>query len=498
VSELTIVDTKNIAVLLVDDEKKFLDSISERIRLRGFEPLPAASGEEALDIARKTQIQAAVVDQKMPGMDGLTTIAKLKEIHPALKTVLLTGYGNKKVKEAAEALDSAYFEKDEMRAFWDFLKQFGSKTGMIIISPPVGENNTGAQEGGGKFGSGQRILNPEVLERYTSRQSVPRRPSSADSAPSGHSFDSPLHRFIGETASILEVKKNIQKVASLDCPVLIQGETGTGKERVARTIHLLSPRKENQFTTINCGSFNEELLRKELFGQEKGTTGPCHPKQGVFEAASGGTILLDEVGDTPVSIQAGLLRVLEEETIIRKGGTEKIPVEVRVLAATERILKKAPDDGDLFEDLYSRLNTFVIDLPPLRERKEDIPLLCSYFLDQYRKEFGKEINGISDEILAQFLAYPFPGNIRELENAIERAVIVCEGDELEKEHLPQSFQEVKKSTGLNRKDFFTLAQLNEQYILEVMQATKGNKSEAARILGINRGSLWRKLKEMQP
>ena len=314
---------------------------------------------------------------------------------------------------------------------------------------------------------------------------------------SGLSFDSPLHKLVGETASILKVRKSIQKVASLDCSVLIQGETGTGKERAARTIHMLSQRRKGKFVTVNCGSFNEELLRKELFGQEKGATG-SPPKQGVFEAASGGTILLDEIDDTPVSVQAGLLRVLEEQTIIREGGTEKIPVGVRVLAATERSLNKSPDDGNLREDLYSRLNTFVIGLPPLRERREDIRLLCSYFLDQYRKEFGKEIKGISDEILSLFLTYPFPGNIGELENAIERAVIVCEGDELKKEHLPQSLQEKKKPEGPKRKDFVTLAELNEQYILEVMQATKGNKSEAARILGITRASLWRKLKEIQP
>jgi DNA-binding NtrC family response regulator len=491
------VEKRNITVLLVDDEKKFLDSISERIRLKGFEPFPAASGEEALEIARKTKIHAAVVDQKMPGMDGLTTIAKLKEMHPGLKTVLLTGYGNQKIKEAAEALDSAYFEKDEMRAFWDFIRQFGAKTGMIIINPPAGGKDTGDREKEWELGDSQKVAELEARERYDPPRSVPRGPAFTHSNLSGLSFDSPLHKWIGETASILKVRKSIQKVASLDCPVLIQGETGTGKERVARTIHMLSQRKKGQFVTVNCGSFNEELLRKELFGQGKGATG-APPKHGVFEAASGGTILLDEIGDTPVSVQAGLLRVLEEQTIIREGGTEKIPVEVRILAATERSLKRGPDNGTLREDLYSRLNAYTIGLPPLRERREDIPLLCSYFLDQYRKEFGKEIKGISDEILSLFLTYPFPGNIGELENAIERAVIVCEGDELKKEHLPQSLQEKKNPEGPKRKDFVSLAELNEQYILEVMQATRGNKSEAARILGITRASLWRKLKEIQP
>jgi two-component system response regulator AtoC len=493
-----IVNTKDIRVLLVDDEKKFLDSVSQRIRLKGFEPMPAESGEEALEIARKTKIHAAVVDLKMPGMDGLTTIAKLKEMDPEINTVLLTGYGNEKVKEAAEALDSAYFEKDRMRAFWNFVKQFGPKNGMIIIPPPFGEQGTRPREKEGRGDSGQRALNFETIEMYAPPQNVSRPLSFVDSGQSSLHFDSPLHKFIGETASILEVKQKIQKVAPLNCPVLILGESGTGKELAARTIHMLSPRKESRFMTVNCGSFDEDVLRKELFGQEKETfAGALHRKQGVFEAASGGTIFLAEIGDTPVSIQAGLLRVLEEQTIAREGGTEKIPVEVRVLAGTERSLEKGAHSGNLCEDLCSRLNTFIISLPPLRERREDIPLLSSYFLDQYRKEFRKKIKRIADEILSLFLSYSFPGNIRELENAIERAVIVCEGDELKKEHLPQSFQEVKKPTVPKGKDFVTLAELNEQYILEVMRVTKGNKSEAARILGINRGSLWRKLKEIQ-
>lgn len=487
-----------LAVLLVDDEKKFLDSIAQRIRLKGFEPMSVESGEEALEIARETKFHAAVVDLKMPGMDGLTTIAKLKEIDPGIKTVLLTGYGNEKIKEAAEALDSAYFEKDEMRAFWDFIKQFNPESGMIIIPPPFGEKETRARDKEGGGSSGQRTPSFEAIEVYASPQSAQRRSSFVESPQSVLFSDSPLRKFIGETAMILEVKQKIQKVASLDCPVLLQGESGTGKELAARTIHMLSQRKKGPFMTVNCGSFDEEVLLKELFGQEmEASMGIIHRKQGVFEAAYGGTILLDEIDDAPVSIQDRLLRVLEEQTITRKRGTKKIPVEVRILAATERSLEKGSNEENLRDDLCSKLNTFLIDLPPLRERREDIPLLSSYFLDQYRREFGKEIKGISDEILSIFQSHSFPGNVRELANAIERAVIICEGDKLKKDHLPQSFQEVRKPAVPKGKDFITLAELNEQYILEVMRVTKGNKSEAARILGINRGSLWRKLKEMQ-
>ena len=487
-----------ISVLLVDDEKKFLDSIAQRIELKGFESVSAESGEEALEIARKRKFQAAIVDLKMPGMDGLTTIAKLKEIDPGMKTVLLTGYGNEKIKEAAEALDSAYFEKDEMRAFWDFIKQFNPRSGMIIIPPPFGKKETRARGKEGKSGSGQRASGFEAIEMYASSQSAQRRSSFVDPPQSGLFSDSPLRKYIGETTSILEIKQKMQKVASLDCPVLLRGESGTGKELAARTIHMLSPRKESPIMTVNCGSFDEEVLREELFGQEKeAPMGILHLKRSVFEVAYGGSILLAEIDDAPVSIQDGLLRVLEEQTITRKGGTEKLSVDVRILAATERNLEKGSHGKNICNELCSRLNTFIIDLPPLRERREDIPLLSSYFLDQYRREFRKKIKGISDEILSVFHAYPFPGNIRELENAIERAVIVCEGDKLNKEHLPQSFQDMNTPAALKGKGFVTLAKLNEQYILEVMRVTKGNKSEAARILGINRGSLWRKLKEMQ-
>jgi len=482
-------NNQNPLILLVDDEKKFLDTVTEKIRLKGFNAVPAGSGEEAIKIARTTKIDMAIVDQKMPGMDGIATITKLKEIHPDIRTVLLTGFGDEKVREAAEALDSTYFEKDEMRNFWNFIRQFSSKTGMIIIKPPYGQENISDIE--------QRFLKPEDVEIQAARQTLERLPLLTSAYESNALYDSRVHKLIGETPSILELKKNIQKVASLDCTVLIQGETGTGKELVARAIHMLSPRKDKKFMAVNCGSFNEELLSNELFGHEKEAfSGAISRKRGVFEAASGGTILLDEIGDTPLSMQVKLLRVLQEKTILRVGGTDEIPADVRVLAATNQSLKKKIEKGEFREDLYYRLNAFIINVPSLSGRREDIPLLCSYFLDKYRKEFGKEIKVISDEVLSIFMKYPFPGNVRELENAIERSVIMCEGDELRKEHLPERFQESRPTVELKKDEYLSLAEIEEQYILKITQATKGNKSEAARILGINRASLWRKLKEI--
>jgi len=489
--------SNGITILLVDDEKKFLDSISERIRLKGFEPLSVFSGEEAIEVARKTNIDMAIVDLNMPGIDGLTTITKLKEIRPDIKTVLLTGYGNEKIREAAQALESNYFEKDEMKQFWNFMRQFGSKSGMIIINPPFGEGEAGDVDKGVDFSAPEKGYKPEEIEMQAARQTLERRQSYTDIDVSNLYSESRIQKLIGETPSILDIKRNIRKVASLDCTVLILGETGTGKELVAKAIHLLSPRKDRKFTAVNCGSFTEELLCNELFGHEKEAfTGAHHLKRGVFEAASGGTILLDEIGDTPLSMQVKLLRVLEDKTIVRVGGTNEVAADVRILAATNQSLKKKIDQGEFREDLYYRLNAFILRIPPLRERREDIPLLSSYFLDRYRKEYGKDIKKISDEVLSIFTNYAFPGNVRELENAIERAVIMCEGEELKKAHLPQRFAEVKSSVAVRKKTYATLAEIELQYILEVLRATKGNKSEAARILGINRASLWRKLKQM--
>ncbi len=489
-------DTQKTVILLVDDEKKFLDIIREKIRLKGFEPLTAGSGEEALEIAKGARVDIAIVDHKMPGMDGLTTITKLKEIYPDLKTVLLTGFGNEKIKEAAEALDSAYFEKDQMVAFWNFIKKFSSQSGMVIIKPPFGEVDTSTGPNNG-FEIGQRAFAPEELEMHAARQTVERRLAFSDSDPSSVFFESRMQKLIGETPAILDIKNSIRKIAPLDCTVLILGETGTGKELVARAIHVLSPRKGKKFSAINCGSFSEELLGNELFGHEKEAfTGAFHLKKGVFEAASGGTILLDEIGDTPFSMQIKLLRVLQEKKIIRLGGTEEIPVDVRVLAATNQSLSKKLNAKEFREDLYYRLNAFTLRIPPLRERKADIPLLTSYFLDYYRKEFDKDIKSVSDEVISIFMNYSFPGNVRELENAIERAVIVCDGNDIQREHLPQRFLDVKPYAGTDKTNFVTLAELEKQYIIEVLRATGGNKSETARILGINRASLWRKLKDI--
>jgi transcriptional regulator with PAS, ATPase and Fis domain len=284
-------------------------------------------------------------------------------------------------------------------------------------------------------------------------------------------------------------------VAALDCTVLILGETGTGKELVARTIHEASNRNRERFLAVNCGSFTPDLLSNELFGHEREAfTGASRGKQGVFEAASGGTIMLDEVGDTPPSMQVQLLRVLQEKTVTRVGGTTEIPVDVRVLAATNVSLKQRVKAGQFREDLYYRLNVFTVRIPPLRERADDVELLGSFFLNKYNRAFRKQVEGISEEVLGLLNAYHFPGNVRELENVIERAVIVCDGGLVLPRHLPERFRRLEAAASRTRTDFVSLAELERGYIRQVLEATGGNKSETAKILGINRASLWRKLK----
>jgi transcriptional regulator with PAS, ATPase and Fis domain len=384
-----------------------------------------------------------------------------------------------------------------MRDLWDFVREFDSHHGMIIINPSIRPNGDGGAREDRLFGSTQEAPKPVAAELPAEQKTGQGAQPFPKEHETGRSPDSPGYRLVGESPSILELKQNIKKVASLDCTVLIEGEAGTGKQLVARTIHMLSPRKQRMFMAINCGSFEEELLSNELFGHEREAfSGALSPKRGVFEVASGGTVLLDEIGDTPPSIQVKLLRVLQEKTVIRVGGTEEIPVDVRVLAATNRGLREKIDAGEFREDFYYTLNAFPIDVPPLRARRGDISLLSNYFLEKYRREFGKEVKRISDGVLAIFLRYSFPGNVHELENAIEHGVIMCGGEELRDEHLPRRFQNGKPLVELERRELLSLAELEKEYILRVLKATKGNKSEAARILGINRASLWRKLKQI--
>lgn len=460
----------------------------------GFEPLKATSGEEALEIAEKNMIDLAIVDLKMPGIDGLVTITKLREIHSRLKTILLTGHGNEKVKEATQALDSVYFEKDDMQSFWSFLNQIDTSAGIFVINP-FASHGRGHSEAVERRVEGS-LEKKEVLAAQKSLEKG-HHSISAYTAPGEYSHLQG-RRLVGETSRMQELKKNIARVAVLDCTVLIRGEGGTGKELVARAVHDQSPRRGNRFLPINCGAFSQELLSKELFGDDTDAfTSSGHSKRGVFEAVSGGSILLDEVGDTPYQMQAELLRVFQEKIVVPVGGTEERRVDVRIMASTSQSLRKKVDEKEFREDLYNQLNVFELYVPALRERRDDIPPLCSYFIDRLRKQFDKKVDYISDEVISIFMAYPFPGNVRELENIIERAVIIADGRAIEREHLPERLRSAERAEYERPGEFMTLAELEVRHIMKVLEATGGNKTKAGEVLGISRGALWRKLKRLK-
>lgn len=481
-------------ILLVDDEEKFLHSLSQRLTLMGYDPRTAESGRQAVEIARTDTFDMAIVDLKMPDMDGLVTIAKLKEIHPGLKTVLLTGFGSEKVKQATEALDAAYFEKDEMADFWSFIKNSHLDGNVIVIQPPGANRSHGPGAGMAEktFPSGKIQIHRDFPS--------PGTPAVHTGAAASHGGILPAApvRMIGETLSMQNLRRSIKQFAALDCSVIIYGETGVGKELAARIIHDSSPRRHQRFTAINCGCFSNDLLIEEVFSSRDVThaehiTGK-HRHNGI---RPGGTLLLDHIEEMSENLQLSLLKILDRSKTARRSSDDVLPLDIRIFAASRDDLGERVRKGTFREELYYRLNVVELTIPPLRERREDIAPLSRYFLSRYAEEFGKRVDTISEAVLSRFMSYDFPGNVRELEHVIERAVILAEGNRLEPDHLPERFRQSEtpmrpRSTAGGLK---TLAQMEKAYILHVLDAVGGNKSKTADTLGISRAALWRKLKQ---
>jgi two-component system response regulator AtoC len=481
-------------ILLVDDEQKFLNSIVERLKLLGFDPLTASSGPQALALAQKGPIDLAIVDYQMPGMDGLVTITKLKEIDPALKTVLLTGHGSEKVKQATEALNAAYVEKDRMQDFWEIIKKSSQRGNIILINPsafdmPSADGGTYLVEGSAPPSDERRADSAPAEDTFAS-DATGKKSSTARTA-------EPL-RIIGETLPMQELRRNIERLAGLDCPVVIRGETGTGKELTARMIHNLSPRKQNRFTAVNCGCFSNDLLIEELFQHGDGIfDGRAQPEGAGFGSDVGGTLLLDQIEDLSPRMQLSMLKIIDSKKISLQDGIDDFPFDVRIMASSHFDLGKLVEEGKFKEELYYRLKILELFIPPLRERKDDIAPLCSYFIHKFVKEFNKKVEHISDEVITAFMSYDFPGNVRELEHIIERAVILADGNTIDVKHLPRRFRRDGSAAADVNKKFMTLAEMEKQYILEVLEATGGNKSRATELLGISRAALWRKLKKFK-
>ncbi len=441
-------------ILVVDDEPIALQNLEHVMLKEGYDVTSADSGVKAIKELEMKEFDLVLTDLKMQPVDGIQVLERTKELYPDTEVILITAYAT--VDTAVEAMKKG--------AYHYISKPFKLDEVRYTIKKALEK----------------RQLKLEVSELRAKVREQAQIPS-----------------LVGKSPKILSLQEAIKQIAPTDCNVLILGETGTGKELVAKAIHQLSPRAERRFLAFNCAAFNEELLANELFGHEKEAfTGARGVKKGLLEAASGGTVLFDEIGDMPPSMQVKLLRVLQEKKLMRVGGTEEIPVDIRVLAATNKDLRKEVRKGKFRQDLYYRLNVITLEVPSLVERREDIPLLAHHFLGKFSRTQGKPVEKISDEVIELLMAYEFPGNVRELENIMERAVALCQGDTILPKHLPPDLQQLTLRVQRPRhREFLSLEEQEKEYISWVLRKTKGNKTKAAEILGIDRVSLWRKLKK---
>jgi DNA-binding NtrC family response regulator len=484
------VDFSGKKILIVDDEKGFLDSLSKRIELMGFIPLKTTSGTEAVELCKTHHVDLAIVDFNMPEIDGLETVSKLRKAQPDIKTVLLTGYGNKKMRQAAEALHTAYFEKDNMRLFWSFIRKM-SESDKAVFFPYAGQDE-----------SAQRDQRPDepVVESNDAKDARPEKKSQGAKSnqdpfdlivPENKFYNRDSHWLIGGTGSMEALKRKIASAAMIESHVLIIGEDGTGKEIVARAIHSLSQRKNKRFIGVNCGMMSPETLENELWGVE----GRKPTRIGLVESCHEGSIFLDNIQDLSQSTQEKLARVLSLNLMTRKGGKEPVHADVRIMAACPATVIDDLNATTFQKEFYDQLAGFVITIPPLRERKDDIAPLCSYFMDKFGKEYEKPVKTISDEVIAAFSTYAFPGNVQELANLVERAVILLDGQTIELRHLPEKFRTPAKHSELfDDQPLMSLAEMEKIHIKKVMDALGNNRTRAAEVLGISRGALWRKLK----
>jgi DNA-binding NtrC family response regulator len=447
---------KRARILIVEDELIARENLDHVLRKEGYDTVAVESGQLAFQELEKGEFDLVMTDLRMQQVDGLQVLDRTKELAPDTEVIMITGYAT--VSSAVEAMQKGAYH---------------------YLSKPYKIEEV-------------RILVRKALEKRWLRQEVvdlKRQVQSQKGIP----------LIIGKTPQIEALKSTIQQIAPTDATVLILGETGTGKELVAKAIHHLSLRAEKRFLAINCGAFSEELLANELFGHEREAfTGARGVKKGLLESAPGGTILLDEIGDMPLTMQVKLLRVLQEKTLIRVGGTNEIPVDIRILAATNKDLKGEVERGTFRQDLFYRINVVTLQVPTLAERRDDIPLLCRHFLQKFAQAQGKQIDQIADEVMDLLMDYEFPGNIRELENIMERAVTLAAGPAIEVAHLPKDFQQPGFQVQRRpKKEFLTLEESEQEYIAYVLKQTNGNKTRAAEVLGIDRVSLWRKLKRLE-
>ena len=443
-----------IRLLIVDDERVALRNLEHVMRKEGHEVTATQSGANALRLLEEQPFDIVLTDLKMEKVDGMQVLERSRALHPDAEVVMITGFVT--LESAVEAMKRGAFSYVAKPFKLDEVRQVVREAAEKVR---LKRENRGLREQIESFQGKVRIVTQ----------------------------DAAMGRLI-ETAV---------QVAPTDCTMIISGESGTGKELFARLIHANSRRAAGPFFAINCGAFTEELLSNELFGHEKGAfTGAHAAKAGIIETAHGGTLFLDEITEMPLAAQVKLLRVIQERELLRVGGTAAVPVDVRFLAATNRDLAEEVRAGRFRQDLYFRLNVVALRIPPLAERREDIPLLAYAFLKKYSLLMRKNVREIAPEVMAVLASYDFPGNVRELENVIERGVALTSGERIEAAHLPEDLKELTVRTFRRREGRVpTLDEQEENYIKWVLKEAGGNRTLAAQQLGIDRVSLWRKLKK---
>jgi len=436
-------------ILVIDDEQNIRKMLTRVLSPEGFIVKEANNGLEALKRLQEENYSLVLLDLKMPGLNGIETLKEIRENDLNLPVIMMSAYGS--IPEAVEAM--------KLGALDYLIKPFDIEELKIIIKRAIKQYEL------------------EVENIYYREEEEKR-----------FNFD----EIIGKSSSINKVLEMVKSVASTPATVLITGENGTGKELIARAIHKNSLRKNSPFVVVNCVAFSPNLLESELFGHEKGSfTGAIAKRIGRFEMANGGTIFLDEIGEMDLTIQTKLLRVLQEREFERVGSSRTIKVDVRILSATNKDLKKEIEERRFREDLFYRLNVFNVDVPPLRERKEDIPLIVEHLTGKYNKILNKKVKKVSAKAMELLLDYNYPGNIRELENIIERSMIMAKDEIIDEKY----FNFISKEEYIEKKG--TLKETEKELIIKYLIQNKGNRTKTAEILGISRRSLQNKIKEYQ-
>jgi DNA-binding NtrC family response regulator len=444
-------------LLIVEDEKIALKNLMHILKKDGYEVVGASSGVAALALLEEQTFDVVLTDLKMEKVDGMQVLKKCRERSPDTEVIVITGFATPESAVAAMKRGAFYYIAKPFR-----LEEVRQVVGEAIEKTRLKRENRQLRE---------------QLESYEGKVKI-----------------------ITQDAPMLRLLDMARQVAPTDCNVLITGESGTGKELFARYLHYHSTRAEGPFLAVNCGAFSEQLLSNELFGHEKGAfTGAQSLKKGLIESAAGGTLFLDEITEMSPAMQVKLLRVIQEREMLRLGGTQTVKADARYIAATNRNMPEVTKDGTFRQDLYFRLNVVNLHIPPLCERSGDVALLCYFFLKKFAALMNKEVTEISADAIAVLESHNFPGNVRELENIIERGVAINNGNIIEVAHLPDHLRELSVRTFKKKEGRIpSLEEQEKSYIRWVLNEVGGNQTAAAQLLGINRVSLWRKLKQEGP